>query len=99
MDTRAKVAQMDAMMADIEAKNKAGANPPILGNFVVYDLPDRDCAALASNGELAIADGGAAKYEQYIDSIVTVLKKYPTTKVILVVGKQSIYSRPQGVRI
>ena len=72
--------------ADIQAKNKAGASPPIIGNFVVYDLPDRDCAALASNGELSIANGGAAKYQQYIDSIAAVMNKYPDTKVILVIG-------------
>ena len=26
--------------------------------FVVYDLPNRDCAALASSGELLIAENG-----------------------------------------
>lgn len=36
--------------------------------LVVYDLPDRDCAALSSNGELSIASGGVARYKtEYID--------------------------------
>jgi cellulose 1,4-beta-cellobiosidase len=30
---------------------------PIVVELVIYDLPDRDCAALASNGELSIAGG------------------------------------------
>jgi cellulase/cellobiase CelA1 len=30
---------------------------PIVVQLVIYDLPDRDCAALASNGELSIAGG------------------------------------------
>ncbi len=38
--------------------------------IVVYDLPDRDCAAKASNGEFSIADNGQANYENYIDQIV-----------------------------
>jgi len=29
----------------------------IVVQLVIYDLPDRDCAALASNGELSIAGG------------------------------------------
>ena len=35
----------------------SGTNQPIVVEIVIYDLPDRDCAALASNGELSIAGG------------------------------------------
>jgi len=35
----------------------SGTNQPIVVELVIYDLPDRDCAALASNGELSIAGG------------------------------------------
>jgi cellulose 1,4-beta-cellobiosidase len=80
---------MDTFLTNIEALNKAGASPPVAGTFVVYDLPDRDCAALASNGEYSIANGGAANYKAYIDSIVAVLKKHSGTKVILVIGMLS----------
>ena len=42
--------------------------------FVVYNLPNRDCNALASNGELLIADGGMKRYkEDYIDPIASIL--------------------------
>ena len=60
---------MDTYLADIKAKNAAGASPPIMGAFVVYDLPNRDCAALASNGELQVADDGLNKYKKYIDGM------------------------------
>ncbi len=73
-------------MGQIQALNAAGASPPYLGTFVVYDLPDRDCAAAASNGEYSIANNGVANYFAYIDSIVAVVKKYPTTKVVFVIG-------------
>lgn len=68
-DTAAKVPTIDAILADIKAKNAAGANPPLIAAFVVYDLPNRDCAALASNGEYSVADNGLAHYEAYISTL------------------------------
>lgn len=78
---------MSEFLADIRALNKAGASPPIAGQFVVYDLPDRDCAALASNGEYSIANGGVANYKAYIDAIREVLVEYSDVQTILVVGE------------
>lgn len=78
---------MGEFLADIRAQNKAGASPPIAGQFVVYDLPDRDCAALASNGEYSIANGGVANYKAYIDAIRKVLVEYSDIQTILVVGE------------
>lgn len=58
-DTADKVSTLMAgTLSDIRAANKAGASPPNAGLFVVYDLPDRDCAAAASNGEYSIANNG-----------------------------------------
>ncbi|CAG8886221.1 unnamed protein product [Penicillium egyptiacum] len=90
LDTAAKVPTMGEFLADIRAKNKAGASPPIAGQFVVYDLPDRDCAALASNGEYSIADGGVAKYKAYIDAIRKILVEYSDIQTILVVEPDSL---------
>ena len=86
-DTADKVSTMDKFLADIQSKNAAGASPPYAGQFVVYDLPDRDCAALASNGEYSIADGGVAKYKTYIDNIKATLTKYSDVHTILVIGE------------
>ncbi len=77
---------MDTFLTNIDSLNAAGANPPIAGTFVVYDLPDRDCAAAASNGEYSIANGGVALYKTYIDNIKAVITKHSKTKVILVIG-------------
>ncbi|GMF93807.1 unnamed protein product [Aspergillus oryzae] len=77
---------MGEFLEDIKTKNAAGANPPTAGIFVVYDLPDRDCAALASNGEFLISDGGVEKYKAYIDSIREQVEKYSDTQIILVIG-------------
>lgn len=77
---------MGTYLADIQSQNAAGASPPIAGIFVVYDLPDRDCAALASNGEYSIADNGVANYKAYIDSIRAQIVKYSDVQTILVIG-------------
>jgi cellulose 1,4-beta-cellobiosidase len=86
----AKVPTMDTYLTNIEALNKAGASPPVAGTFVVYDLPDRDCAALASNGEYSIANGGVANYKLYIDAIKAILVKHSGTKVILTIEPDSL---------
>lgn len=81
---------MAETLGDIRSANSAGASPPYAGLFVVYDLPDRDCAAAASNGEYSVADNGVANYKAYIDSIVTQLKTYSDIRVILVVEPDSL---------
>jgi len=88
LDTRDKVDLMETTLADIRAANAKGGNNA--GIFVVYDLPDRDCAAAASNGEYSIANGGVANYKAYIDAIVKVLKSYSDVKVILVIEPDSL---------
>lgn len=89
-DTAAKVPTVDTYLSDIEKKNAAGASPEIIGAFVVYDLPNRDCAALASNGELTVANDGLTKYKAYIDSIAAILKKHSSTKVALIIEPDSL---------
>ena len=89
MDTMSKIPLLETYLADIKTKNAAGAK--LMANFVVYDLPDRDCAALASNGELKIDDGGVEKYKtQYIDKIAAIIKKYPDVKVNLAIEPDSL---------
>lgn len=85
-DTTAKVPTMGEYLANIKEQNDGGASPPLAGIFVVYNLPDRDCAALASNGELSIDDGGVEKYKAYIDSIREHVVEYSDTNILLVIG-------------
>ncbi|KAI1437420.1 carbohydrate-binding module family 1 [Xylaria sp. CBS 124048] len=89
LDTADKVPMMETTMSDIKAAN-GNSSTENAGLFVVYDLPDRDCSAAASNGEYSIADGGVEKYKAYIDSIVAVLTEYSDVKVILVVEPDSL---------
>ncbi|MEU0739907.1 glycoside hydrolase family 6 protein [Streptomyces sp. NPDC006134] len=68
------------------AQKKPGQ--PITATFVVYDLPGRDCAALASNGELPLTEAGLARYKsEYIDVIADVFKnpKYQDIRITTVI--------------
>jgi len=60
----------------------AASSGPVTVPIVIYDLPDRDCSALASNGELSIANNGLNYYEHsYIDPIVQILSGYKDTNL------------------
>jgi len=88
-DVIAKVPDLGTYLADAQAQQKSSGNKMMV-QIVVYDLPDRDCAAKASNGEFAIANGGAANYKQYIDGLVAQIKKYPDVRVIAVIEPDSL---------
>src|ERR1035441_717285 len=77
----------------------------IVVQLVIYDLPDRDCAALASNGELSIAGGdtpkgsttpltgtGIQEYENdYITPIYNILAAAPSNvRFVLVIEDDSL---------
>jgi cellulose 1,4-beta-cellobiosidase len=62
-------------------------------NVVIYDLPGRDCNALASNGEIPATAAGLTTYEtQYIDPIVAILSnsKYASLRIALVIEPDSL---------
>ncbi|KAG6031171.1 Exoglucanase 2 [Claviceps citrina] len=88
IDTLSKTRVMGSMLADIRAANKKGGK--YAGQFVVYDLPDRDCAAAASNGEYSIANGGLAKYKNYINTIRKIVLAYSDVRIILVIEPDSL---------
>ena len=58
---------------------------PSLIEIVVYDLPGRDCAALASNGEIPATTAGLTEYEtQYIDPIASILNQFASSPIRVV---------------
>jgi cellulose 1,4-beta-cellobiosidase len=61
--------------------------------IVVYDLPNRDCAAYASNGELLVAEDGMNRYKnEYIDPIADIVSdsKYAGLRIIAIVEPDSL---------
>ncbi len=86
--TRSLAGHLD--QAELQA---ASSSQPIVITLVIYDLPDRDCAALASNGELTVANNGLAMYKsQYIDPIAATLgqSKYSNLRISLVIEPDSL---------
>ena len=71
--------------------DNALAQGATLAQFVIYDLPGRDCAALASNGELGPTEIDRYKAE-YIDPIVAVqsLAKYRSIRIVNIIEIDSL---------
>jgi cellulose 1,4-beta-cellobiosidase len=78
------------LQAQLDNAVAAGDN---LFEVVVYDLPGRDCAALASNGEIPATAAGLTEYEsQYIDSITAILgnSKYSNIRIAAIIEPDSL---------
>ncbi|KAK0496900.1 cellobiohydrolase II-I [Armillaria luteobubalina] len=88
-DAVAKVPDLGTYLADAQSL-QTSSGKKYLVQIVVYDLPDRDCAALASNGEFSIADDGLSKYENYIDQLVAQIKQFPDVRVVAVIEPDSL---------
>ncbi|XCM84186.1 glycoside hydrolase family 6 protein [Kitasatospora sp. HUAS MG31] len=61
------------LRAHLDAAVAQAAGRPLVFQVVVYNLPGRDCAALASNGELGPTEIGRYRSE-YIDPIAAILR-------------------------
>jgi cellulose 1,4-beta-cellobiosidase len=78
------------LTTQLDRAESQGAN---LFEVVIYDLPGRDCAALASNGEIPATQAGLTEYEsQYIDPIVSILSqsKYSNLRIAAFIEPDSL---------
>jgi cellulose 1,4-beta-cellobiosidase len=106
IDVMAKITGDDTKSVQGILKDAASKSPIPLVVFIVYDLPNRDCHAKASNGEICCypnADG-TCNYDQsgdcaegintyktkYIDPLVAVFKQFPTVPIVAVVEPDSL---------
>jgi cellulase/cellobiase CelA1 len=79
-----------SLAGHLNAAVSQGANAV---GIVVYDLPNRDCSALASNGELLIAQNGLNRYKtEYIDAIYNTISQpqYSNLRIIMVIEPDSL---------
>jgi cellulose 1,4-beta-cellobiosidase len=88
IDSMARIANLSVVL-DGASSLASSLNSPVVVGIIIYDLPDRDCDALASNGEIVCADSactaGIQEYEtQYIDPIYQILQKYTDNNLRLV---------------
>ncbi|HMC95056.1 MAG TPA: glycoside hydrolase family 6 protein [Polyangia bacterium] len=75
---------------DALAQQKASGKPEVV-TFVVYDLPNRDCNAASSAGELSADDTGEAGYQhRYIDVIAAAFAAHPDVRIAAVLEPDSL---------
>lgn len=77
---------------DAALEQQSGGTPVVI-TLVVYDLPNRDCAALASNGELLVSENGEERYRtEYIDPLAEILgdPRYDSLRKVAIVEPDSL---------
>ncbi|KAI0319516.1 cellobiohydrolase II [Amylostereum chailletii] len=77
----------------------ASSGQKSLVQIVVYNLPDRDCSANSSNGELSIADGGAEKYRGFIDGLVEQIVQFPDVRVVAIIEPDSLANLVTNLKV
>jgi len=88
IDSMANIALIEPVLQGAKASGE-------LPMFVIYDLPNRDCHANASNGEILCEDSsctqGLNTYKtQYVDKVIEVFKKYPDVPIVAIVEPDSL---------
>jgi len=94
LDTTAKIGNISKILTDAE-NLYISTGIPVVVPFVIYNLPDRDCSAGASNGEILCADAnctaGIEQYETtYIDAIVDVFYDFPSVRIVAIVEPDAL---------
>jgi cellulose 1,4-beta-cellobiosidase len=79
------------LAAHLDDAVRQAAGSPLVIQLVIYNLPGRDCSALASNGELKATEIDRYKTE-YIDPIAAILAKpaYANLRIVNVVEIDSL---------
>jgi cellulose 1,4-beta-cellobiosidase len=90
LDSIESVARVSRHLDDALAQQKA-TGEPVVAVFVLYDLPERDCSAKASGGELTAANGGEDRYQaEYLDRIAAQLRAHPSQRIVAIVEPDSL---------
>ncbi|MEV4169304.1 glycoside hydrolase family 6 protein [Nonomuraea sp. NPDC049709] len=74
-------------------QDAANGSAPLTIQVVIYNLPNRDCSALASNGELLIAEDGFNRYKtEYIDPIAAIMRDsaYANLRIVTIIEPDSL---------
>jgi cellulose 1,4-beta-cellobiosidase len=90
LDTIAEVAKLPRFL-DLAKQQQDAAGQPTMSLFVLCDLPNRDCAANASAGELAVEADGEARYRsEFIDPIAAEFQAHPNQPIAVIVEPDSL---------
>ena len=90
LDTLAKVPTVGKYLDDALAQ-QTKLQKPVVTQFVIYDLPGRDCHANASNGELSLSAADVQRYKtDYIDKIAAAFAAHPNQRIAAIVEPDSL---------
>lgn len=90
LDSIASVANVSKVL-DAADKQAGSDGKPVLVLFVIYDLPNRDCSAKASAGELEVEKGGEDRYKaEFIDKIAAQFAAHPKLRIVAIVEPDSL---------
>jgi cellulose 1,4-beta-cellobiosidase len=90
LDSIAKAQTVTKFLDDAQRKQAEGG-APILSVFVLYNLPNRDCSAKSSAGELDVERGGEARYKkEFIDAIASQFAAHPAQRIVAIVEPDSL---------
>jgi cellulose 1,4-beta-cellobiosidase len=103
IDTIGRIGNITRVLDGAKAQ-QAKTGRKTLTAFIVYDLPNRDCAAAASNGELLCSDStctdGINTYKtKYVDPIIAIFKKYPDQPIVAIVEPDSLGNMATNMNI
>lgn len=93
MDRIGAIAPADGSFGLRDHLDAALAQNANLIQIVVYDLPNRDCHALSSNGELKQTAEGTRRYRtEYIDPIAAIFSdsKYKSLRIVAIIEPDSL---------
>ena len=76
---------------DAAAAQQKKSKKPVVPIVVLYDLPNRDCSAKSSAGELDAADAGETRYRsEFIDVIAKLFAAHPEQRIIALLEPDSL---------
>jgi cellulose 1,4-beta-cellobiosidase len=87
------IAKASSVSRDLDAAfaEQTRRGTPIVAAFVIYDLPERDCSARASAGELTASNEGEARYEsEFVDRIASQFRAHASQRIVAVVEPDSL---------
>ncbi len=99
LDSIAKVATVSRDLDGALAEQKQ-SGAPVVTVFVIYDLPERDCSAAASAGELTLSNDGESRYKtEYIDRIAAQFRAHASQRIAAVIEPDSLANIATNLKV
>ena len=90
LDSIAKVAKVSGWLDEAKKQQIANGRPTAL-MLVLYDLPNRDCAANSSEGELRVEKNGEARYRnEFIDPLAALFQSHADQPIVVILEPDSL---------